>query len=149
MAATLVANLTGDRSPLAALTFALCNAGETTLIAWLIGHFLGPDFSLDNLRRVLGFFLAAGVATALSGVGGAAGFALFHASQAPVLATWLNWFASDAIGVAIVAPLAIGVIRSLRDPPSLRELLEGLFMLSVLSGHERCRLFLADSLLAW
>ena len=71
---------------------------------------------------MLGFFLAAGLATALSGVGGAAGFALFHASQAPVLATWLNWFASDAIGVAIVAPLTIGVIRSLRDPPSLREL---------------------------
>jgi PAS domain S-box-containing protein len=141
MAATLVANLTGDRSPLAALTFALCNAGETTLIAWLIGHFLGPDFSLDNLRRVLGFFLAAGVATALSGVGGAAGFALFHASQAPVLATWLNWFASDAIGVAIVAPLAIGVIRSLRDPPSLRELLEGLFMLSVLSGTSAVAFF--------
>ena len=134
MAATVVANLTGDRNLPAAIAFALCNAGEAALMAWLIERFLGPGFNLDSLRRVLGFFLAAGFATAISGVGGAMGFALFHASQAPVLTTWLNWFASDAIGVVTVAPLTIGVIRSLRDPPNRPELVEGLFMLSVLAA---------------
>jgi integral membrane sensor domain MASE1 len=128
-----VANLAGDRNLPAAITFALCNAGEAAAIAWLIERFLGPDFNLYSLRRVLGFFLAAGLATAASGVGGALGFALFHASQAPALITWLNWFASDAIGVAALAPLTIGVIRSLRDPPSWPELVEGSCMLAVLS----------------
>ena len=134
MAATLVANLMGDRNLPAAVTFALCNAGEAAAIAWLIERFLGANFKLDSLRRVLGFFLANGVATAISGIGGTAGFALFHASQAPILATWLNWFASDAIGVAMVAPLTIGVISSLRDPPSLPELVEGALMLAVVSA---------------
>ena len=112
MAATVVANLTGDRNLPAAIVFALCNAGEAALIAWLIERFLGPGFNLDSLRRVLGFFLATGLATTISGVGGAMGFALFHHSPAPALTTWLNWFASDAIGVVTVAPLIIGLIRS-------------------------------------
>jgi integral membrane sensor domain MASE1 len=133
MAATIVANLMGDRNLAAAITFAVCNAGEAAAIAWLIERFLGANFNLDSFRRVLGFFLAAALATALSGVGGALGFALFHSSQAPIWNTWFNWFASDAMGVATVAPLTIGVIRSLRDPPTWPELVEGSSMLAVLS----------------
>jgi integral membrane sensor domain MASE1 len=54
IAATVVANLMGDRNLPSAIVFALCNAGEAALIAWLIERFLGPGFNLDNLRRVLG-----------------------------------------------------------------------------------------------
>ena len=93
----------------------------------------GPGFNLDSLRRVLGLFLATGLATTISGVGGAMGFALFHHSPAPALTTWLNWFASDAIGVITVAPLMIGLIRSLRDLPNVPEAVEGVFMLVVFS----------------
>jgi PAS domain S-box-containing protein len=133
MVATITANVTGDRSLPAAIVFALCNAGEAMLIAWLIERFLGPAFNLDSLRRVLGLFLAAGLATAVSGIGGTMGFALFHASQAPLATTWFNWFASDAIGVVTVAPLIIGLIRSLRHLPGLPELVEGLLTLAVLA----------------
>src|SRR3954462_3780069 len=35
MAATVTANLMGDRNFAAAIFFALCNAGEATIIAWL------------------------------------------------------------------------------------------------------------------
>ena len=133
MAATITANLTGDRNLPAAIVFALCNAGEAMLIAWLIERFLGPAFNLDSLRRVLGLFLAAGLATAVSGIGGTMGFALFHASQSPVATTWFNWFASDAIGVVTVAPLIIGLIRSLRDVPDIPKLVEGVLTLAVLA----------------
>jgi PAS domain S-box-containing protein len=133
IAATVVANLTGDRNLPAAVAFALCNAGEAVLIAWLIERFTGSGFNLDSLRRVLGLFLATGLATTISGVGGAMGFGLFHHSPAPALTTWLNWFASDAIGVITVAPLMIGLIRSLRDLPNVPEAVEGLFMLVVFS----------------
>ena len=131
--ATIVANLTGDRNLPTAIVFAICNVGEATLIAVLIERQHGPRFALDSLPRVLGFFLATVVATGLSGLGGVAGFVLLHSSEAPVLATWLNWFASDAIGVVAVAPLVIGIVCALRDPPDPRNLAEGLCILVVLA----------------
>ena len=133
IAATLTANLLGDRNILSAIVFALCNAGEAMLIAWLIEYHFGLGFSLDSSRRVLGFFLATGLGTAISGIGGTAGFILFHGSDARMLTTWLNWFASDALGVVTVAPLVIGLARTLHDPPDMRELAKGTLALVVLA----------------
>ena len=41
MAATIVANLFGDRNLWSAALFALCNAGEAVLTAWLIERYFG------------------------------------------------------------------------------------------------------------
>src|SRR3981081_4573478 len=41
MAATVAANLLGDRNLWGSLLFALCNAGEAVLTAWFIQHFFG------------------------------------------------------------------------------------------------------------
>ena len=41
MAATVTANLLGDRNIASAIVFALCNAGEAMIIAWLIEHHFG------------------------------------------------------------------------------------------------------------
>ena len=133
MAATVTANLMGDRNFGAAIFFALCNAGEATIIAWLIELNFGSGFSLDTPRRVLGLFLATAVGTAISGIGGTAGFILLHASEAPILTTWLNWVASDAIGVVTVAPLVIGLARTLHDLPEIPELVQGTLALVVLA----------------
>src|SRR5437762_12419674 len=48
MAATIVANLLGDRTFAGAITFALCNAGEAMLTAFLIERQFGSNFSLDR-----------------------------------------------------------------------------------------------------
>jgi PAS domain S-box-containing protein len=133
VAATIVANLIGDRNLPAAIVFALCNAGEAVLIAWLIERHFGSGFGLDSLRRVTGFFLATGIGAAISGIGGSIGFVLFHSSGAPVIATWLNWFASDAIGVVTTAPAVIGLVAALRDPPDLPVLAEGGFILAIIA----------------
>jgi PAS domain S-box-containing protein len=133
MVATVTANLLGDRNIASAIMFALCNAGEAMIIAWLVEYHFGPGFSLDSPRRVLGLFLATTVGTAISGIGGTAVFILFHGSEAPILTTWLNWFASDAIGVVTVAPLVIGLARTLHDLPEKSELLEGALALVVLA----------------
>jgi PAS domain S-box-containing protein len=133
VAATMLASLNGDQLLPAGIVFGVSNAGEALLIAWLVEHHYGPRFSLDGLPRVLGFFLATGLGTALSGVGGAAGVALSEGSGVPVLATWLHWFTSDAIGVIVVAPLVIGAVRTLQEPPDLRELGEGVSLLAVLA----------------
>src|SRR5438094_8779485 len=41
VAATIAANLSGDRNLWSAVLFALCNAGEAVLTAWLIEHYFG------------------------------------------------------------------------------------------------------------
>ena len=54
MFATIAANLLGDRNIPSAVVFALCNAGEAVLAAYLIERYFGSPFSLDRLSHVLG-----------------------------------------------------------------------------------------------
>jgi PAS domain S-box-containing protein len=135
--ATIVANLMGDRTLFGAVLFALCNAGEALLAAWLIEHYFGLGFNLGKLSHVLGMLVCAIVATAVSGIGGTAGFVYFHGSNAPILTIWQHWFASDALGIITVAPLIIQLAWAARQPPSRRGLMEGvaaLVALVILNG---------------
>jgi PAS domain S-box-containing protein len=135
--ATIVANLLGDRNLWSAAVFGLCNAGEAVLTAWLVDHYFGTGFGLDRLRHVLGLLAAAVVGTTVSGIGGTAGYKLFHASTAPTFTIWQHWFASDMLGIVAVAPLLIGLAAAGRDPPPRSELSEGgvaLAALAVISG---------------
>jgi PAS domain S-box-containing protein len=133
MVATLVANLMGDRTIWTATAFAVCNAVEALLTAWLIERYAGPRFTLGRLRHVLALLAAATVATAVSGVGGTAAYVLLHNSTAPIVTTWQHWFASDAVGIITVAPLLIGFAAGLRRPPPRSELIEGLAALAALA----------------
>src|SRR5215471_11733342 len=132
MAATIVANLLGDRNLWSSIVFALCNAGEAVLTAWLIERYFGSPFSLDRLSHVLGLLGAAIVATAVSGIGGTLGFALFHDASASIFATWQEWFASDALGIVTIAPLVIGLASVAREPSAQSETIEGLIALASL-----------------
>ena len=73
MAATIAANLLGDRSVWSAVIFAVCNAGEAVIVAFLIERSFGSPFGLDRLRQVLGLVAAAVIGAAVSGVGGTIG----------------------------------------------------------------------------
>jgi len=133
MVATLIANLMGDRTIWSASAFAVCNAVEALLTAWLIEHYVGPRFTLGRLRHVLALLAAAIVATAVSGVGGTAAYVLLQNSTAPIITTWQHWFASDAVGIITVAPLLIGFAAALRRLPPRSELIEGLVALGGLA----------------
>lgn len=133
MAATIVANLLGDRTIWGAIVFALCNAGEALITAGLIEYYFGAAFSLGRLRHVLGLLAAAIVGTSISGVGGTVGYVFFHSSTAPVATVWEHWFASDAVGILTVAPLLIGLVSGVRDPPPRREFVEGVVALAALA----------------
>jgi PAS domain S-box-containing protein len=133
MLATIVANLMGDRNIPGSIVFALCNAGEATLIAYLISRQFGPRFSLDSVRQVLAFLGMVGIGTAISGIGGAAGFAFFHSPDTPLLTIWANWVASDALGSILVAPVLIGFAALLLDPPDKWETAKGVLTLAVLA----------------
>src|SRR6266436_2215865 len=134
MVATIIANLMGDRNVWGATAFALCNAGEALLAAWLIERYFGPGFGLGRLRNVMGLLAAAVVATAASGIGGTVAYKLFHSPTAPIWTTWHHWFASDAVGIITVAPLVIGLAQAVREPPPRNEIIEGVVALVALAA---------------
>ncbi|HEU5275422.1 MAG TPA: MASE1 domain-containing protein [Xanthobacteraceae bacterium] len=133
IAATIMANLIGDRTLSAAIADAFCNAFEALLTAWLVERYVGLRIDLGRLTHVLTLLAAAIVATAISGVGGILSYQLFHNSPAPPLTTWQHWFTSDAVGIVTVAPLVIGLAAALRQRPARRELLEGIVALGALA----------------
>ena len=115
----------------------LSNAAEALITAGLIKRYFGADFNIDRLRQVLGLFLAAIVGTAVSGIGGVATYRLWNGPSATLLTTWEHWFASDAIGIVIVAPLVIGLAAAVWQRPPRNELIEGavaLVALAVMTG---------------
>jgi signal transduction histidine kinase len=120
----------------AGIALGLSNAVEALVVAGLLELYFGADFNIVRLRQVLGLFLAAIVGTAISATSGAVTYKLFHPS-ATLLTTWQHWFASDVVGIIIVAPLVIGLADAIRQPPPRSELIEGtaaLLALAVMTG---------------
>jgi integral membrane sensor domain MASE1 len=115
VSATIAANLMSDRSLWTSLFKAFCNAGEAVLTAWLIEQWFGRAFAFDDLRRVLGFVVAACIGAAASALGGAAIMTLLH-TAAPFWDVWRVWFLSDGVGIVVVAPLIIGISQLWREP---------------------------------
>jgi signal transduction histidine kinase len=148
MAATVIANLLGDRNLPGAILFGLCNAVEAVLSASLIGYFFGPDFKLNKLRNVAGLIAAAAAGTAVSGIGGAITFKLFQNAATPVSTTWQHWFVSDGLGIITVAPLLIELASAVRNPPSLSEIAEGILTVAALALASGFAIFLHSDLLA-
>ncbi len=134
MAATIVANLKGDRDLAIAFVFALANAGEALFAAWLIRRTIGSEFSFEGVSHVLCFFAATAVACAASGIVATLGILLLHGQTAPALTIWLNWSASDALGAIAVAPLIICVVRAVQNRPKPTEALEATLALVALAA---------------
>ena len=133
MAATILANLLGDRNLWSSILFAVANASEAAIVAGLIERLHGSPFELNTLRRVIGLFAATIAGTFVSGIVGTIGFIWFHGdATASAPTVWLHWFASDGLGTLTVAPLVIGLASLMRNVPSTREAAEGALALTVL-----------------
>src|SRR5262249_17004987 len=104
IAATIAANLLGDRNIWSSSYFALCDAGEALFVAWMIQRYFDSHFDLGRLSRVLGFLASAIVGTVASGIAGTVGYKLFHSTNESIWSTWQHWFASDVVGIITVAP---------------------------------------------
>src|SRR5215468_10065570 len=142
IAATIAANLTNDRTIWASGAFALCNAGEALLVAWLVKRYVGRDFSLARIRHVAVFLGAAAVGTAISGVAGMLAYKLLHSPDVPALITWRHWFASDAMGIITVAPLMIWLVPVMRVPTPRGRLVEGIIGVATIGATAWAIIFL-------
>jgi PAS domain S-box-containing protein len=131
MAATIWANLLGDRNVSSSVFFALANAGEAAIVAGLIERWYGSPFELNTLRHVIGLFAATIAGTAVSGIVGTMGFIWFHDATVSAPTIWFHWFASDALGTLTVAPLVIGLASLARNAQSPREAAESALALAV------------------
>ena len=132
IAATIIANLMGDRSLWTSVLKGFCNAGEAVLTAWLIERWFGRAFAFDDVRHVLGFVAAAALGVAASAFGGAATMTLLH-TAASFWDVWRAWFLASGVGIVVVAPLVIGLGQLWHERPSPGEWIEGVGVLSLLS----------------
>jgi PAS domain S-box-containing protein len=130
---TVAADLSSDsRNLLTSLLNGTWNAGETLLAAWLLERWFSQPFTFGDLRHVAGFLVAAGLATAVSGVWGAATMTLLHPETiAPYWDVWREWFLSSWVGLVVVGPLVIGAAQTWRKPPPRKEWIEGMGALAV------------------
>ena len=133
IAATVVVHLAIADPLWAGVALGVSNAAEALITAGLIEHYFGEDFALDRLRQVIGLLIAAVVGTAISGIGGAVTYRVLSGPSAEMLTSWQHWFASDVIGIIIVAPLVIGLAAALRRQPPHSELIEGAVALLALA----------------
>ncbi len=132
MAATIWANLLGDRNVWSSLFSAVANAIEAATVAGLIERAYGSSFELNTLPRVIGLLAATIAGTLVSGFPGTLGFIWFHDATVSIPTLWLHWVTSDSLGTLTVAPLVIGLASLMRNVPSRRELAEGVLAIAVL-----------------
>ena len=134
--ASFPANFFAYRTIWGPIVLALSNAGEVVLVAGLIERYFGSAFSLGRLRCVLGLLAAAIVGSAVGAIGGTVGFELLHSSTVSVLTTlttWYHWFTSNTLAIVTFAPLLIGLISAVRNPPPRSEVIEGVAALAALT----------------
>jgi MASE1 len=102
----------------------LSNGAEALITAGLIHHYFGAGFNLVRVRHVAGLLAAAVAATTVSGIGGAVTYWFMRGPSAPILDSWLHWFASDFVGIIAVAPLVFGLAAVVRRPSPWSEEME-------------------------
>jgi PAS domain S-box-containing protein len=132
VAGSVAAGLMIERDLLTAMLRSIFSAGEAITLAWLLERWFGRAFAFSDLPRVAGFLAVAGIVAAAFAAGGAATTTLLNPA-APFWGIWRVWFLSNGIGIVVMAPLIIELARAWREPPSRREMTEGVAVLALLA----------------
>ncbi len=130
--ATVAVNISTDRGVLLALVFGGCNAGEAFLFAALLTHTWSTGFRFRNLPTTAWFFICAALSTATATALAAKAIALATPQSGNFWKIWQSWFASDAVGIVLLAPLLITAMRAIRRPPTRLQIFEGTIALALL-----------------
>jgi PAS domain S-box-containing protein len=133
VAGAVAAGVMSDRGLTPFVLRGMCSAGEAVFVAWLLERWFGRAFAFSDLPRVAGFLTVAAAAAAASATGGTALSTLFDPATR-FWDVWRVWFLSNGIGIVVVAPLLIELARAWREPPSRREMTEGVAVLALLAS---------------
>ena len=98
---SLLANLTMGVSATLAVGFTVANMTESVLAAWLLQRQEGCRLSFINPAGIRCFCMASGLAASVSAA------LATSVSPAPATDLYLSWFATDLLGMLIVAPIII------------------------------------------
>ena len=131
-AGAVISSVMSDRDFTTSMLRIICSTGEAVFVAWLLERWFGRAFAFSDLPRVAGFLGVAGMAAAASATGGAATMTLLDPAT-QFWDVWRLWFLSNGIGIVVVAPLVIELARAWREPPSRREMTEGVAVLALLA----------------
>jgi PAS domain S-box-containing protein len=122
--ASTACGLTIGRYPWLSVAFGFLNTVQTLLTVWLLEKWFGMTVKLEDVRRVLGFFAASAVGSAIAAAGAVVSISFINPTASP-LHVWGVWFAASTVGITTVAPLLIGLGDAMREHLPRNELMEG------------------------
>lgn len=127
-------NVTTNGFPGASLSIAVGNTLEALTAAYLVNRYANGRRVFERARDIFRFIVLAGVvSTTVSATVGAGSLALTGlATTADLSRVWLTWWAGDATGALIVAPVLILWANVLRDRNRAQLLEVALLMVSLL-----------------
>jgi PAS domain S-box-containing protein len=129
LAGSLAAIMPNHQGFLESTSLGVCNFGEVAVLAGLLWWWFKGPFSFRDVPAVVAFLVAAFLAAAISGLGGAAILASLPRSYP---AAWLTWLPSHATGLVVAAPLLIALDQVRHHPPSRGESVEAVAALAIL-----------------
>lgn len=116
--------------------FGVVNVSESMLAAFLILRWSGTPFAFDRINNAARFLLFGPVlASAAAAVPGALIYVALQQDAGAFLSHWRLWWFGDALGLLLLTPLLIGVIRYVQNwPPAIswRKLAEFMLLGAVL-----------------
>jgi signal transduction histidine kinase len=103
-----LANLVAGNGPALSVILTAANLVEVALAWALLTRYQDNKSDLTCVRNLSAFMLLAGGVAPLAGASiGATAVASAH--EIPWMLVWLNWYASDALGMVIVAPFLLSL----------------------------------------
>jgi len=106
--AIALADLAGGYSPALSAVLTIGNIAEVAAARLLLAIYQDDDSNLTYIRNLSIFMiLAGGIAPLVSASIGATAIAAAHAI--PWVPIWLNWYASNAVGMIVVAPFLLSL----------------------------------------
>lgn len=98
-------NWFGGSSIAVSLGFALANAFEAALGAWVLDRIVEPRITFERAKEILALLFIATACNGISALIGAAVSTLAFGS--PYSLTWMVWWAADGLGILMVTPVIV------------------------------------------
>ena len=143
-----MANVLGDRNLWSSILFALCNAGEAMLAAWLIEHYFGSGFRLASCATCWAWQGQRSWGSRLQESAGRSHSSCSTARRPRSVDDMGTVVRVGRAGNLTVAPLLIELASASRDRPSRAEIVEGIVAVAALALVCGLAIFLRSDILA-